>query len=95
MIREEFWADLERLVQDRLETAISALNELELEARREIQLASLPDEASLAKIQRYEVHFSRQHDKALHELQRLQVARLSRQPSAPAVVDVNLDTQGL
>lgn len=95
IIREEFWAELDELVLDRLETAISALNELELEARREIQLASLPDEASLAKIQRYEVHFSRQHDKALHELQRLQVARLSRQPSAPVAVDVNLDTQGL
>ena len=88
--REEFWSELDYLVEDRLAAACYALKELELESQREIQLASLPDEAELAKIQRYEAHFSSLHDKTLHELQRLQVARLSSRPSAPMAVDVNL-----
>jgi len=90
--REEFWDELDQLVEDKLEKACSALNELALEAQREIELASLPDEAELAKIQRYEAHLSRQQGRALHELQRLQVARLSGRPSAPAAIDVTLDS---
>ena len=98
--RDEFWDELDRLVEDKLdhlvadklERACSNLNEVALEAQREIELASLPDEAELAKIQRYEAHLSRQHDRALHELQRLQVARLTKCPAAPAAIDVNLDS---
>ena len=90
--RDAFWDELDRLVEDKLERACSNLNEVALEAQREIELASLPDEAELAKIQRYEAHLSRQHDRALHELQRLQVARLTKCPAAPAAIDVNLDS---
>ena len=90
--REEFWDELDNQVEDKLERACAALNELELEAQREIQVASLPDEPELAKIQRYEAHLTRQRDKTLHELQRLQVARLTRCPSVPVAVDVNLDS---
>ena len=90
--RDEFWDELDHLVEDKLERACSNLNEVALEAQREIELASLPDEAELAKIQRYEAHLSRQHDRALHELQRLQVARLTKCPAAPAAIDVNLDS---
>ncbi len=90
--RGEFWDEWDHLVEDRLEIACSTLNEVALEAQQEIDLASFPDEAELAKIQRYEAHLSRQQDKALHELQRLQVARLTKCPSAPAAIDVNLDS---
>ena len=92
IFRDEFWDELDRLVEDKLERACSNLNEVVLEAQREIELASLPDEAELAKIQRYEAHLSRQHDRALHELQRLQVARLTKCPAASAAIDVNLDS---
>ena len=95
---DEFWDELDRLVEDKLdhlvedklERACSNLNEVALEAQRKIELVSLPDEAELAKIQRYEAHLSRQHDRALHELQRLQVARLTKCPAAPAAIDVKM-----
>ena len=90
--REKFWDELVQLVEDKLEKACSALNELALEAQREIELASLPDEADLAKIQRYEAHLTRQQNRALHELQRLQVVRLTKCPSAPAAIDVTLES---
>ena len=54
-------------------------------------LATLPNEADLAKIQRYEAHISRQFYKALHELQMVQTGRQSLHPSAPLAIDV-LDT---
>ena len=53
----------------------SEWNQLFSEMHREIKLASLPDEASLGKIQRYDTNLSRQFDKKLDQLQRLQAAR--------------------
>ena len=53
-------------------------------------LASLPDDQSINKIQRYEAHISRQFYKALHELQRLQAARLSGRVQVPLAVDIDV-----
>ena len=50
-------------------------------------MAGLPDDASLAKIQRYEAHLTRKFDKALHELLRLQAARLGVRPLGPPAVE--------
>ena len=48
---------------------------IELERDREADLAGIPDDASLGKIQRYDAHLTRQLHKALQELQQLQAAR--------------------
>lgn len=53
---------------------------------------SLPDNASLAIIQRYEVHLTRQFYKPLHELQRLQANRQGSGSTTAAVVDIEVKT---
>ena len=50
----------------------------------------LPDVRTLEKVSRYEAHLSRQHYKALHELEALQAKRAG--DTAPLV---RLDVQGL
>ena len=84
---EDFWDvvfdDAERV----LKGAADALPEIELERNREGDVAGLPDDASLAKIQRYEAHLTRKFDKALHELLRLQAARLGVRPLGPPAVE--------
>jgi hypothetical protein len=50
----------------------------------------LPDTESLEKIQRYESHLSRQFHRDLHELQRLQAARLGHPVAAPIAIDVDV-----
>ena len=84
---------------------LSRFNELATEIERRVpdveqitQTASLPSEANLNKIQRYEAHLSREFYKALHELQRLQAARLGFRPSVPVAVDIDVNsapTQGI
>ena len=59
-----------------------------LQEDREVELAGLPDDSSLARIERYESHLSRQFCRALHELPRLQAARLGLRPSIPSAVDI-------
>ena len=87
---EDFWDvvfdDAERV----LKGAADALPEIELERNREGDVAGLPDDASLAKIQRYEAHLTRQFYKALHELQRLQSARSGLRLLAPAAVEIEI-----
>ena len=52
----------------------------------------LPDEATLAKVQRYESHLSREFYRALHEPQRLQAARFGLHPAVPAALDISVDS---
>ena len=85
---EDFWGVVYDDALRDLKGAADALEEIELERNREGELAGLPDDASLAKIQRYEAHLTRQFYKALHELQRLQAARVDLRPLGPAAVEI-------
>src|SRR5262249_32908862 len=58
------------------------------------QRRMLPDERVLATISRYEAHLTRQMNLALHELQRLQAARVGQAVPAPATLDVTIDVEG-
>ena len=82
----ELWEEVEeRFRQDYKDT------ERKMEGlERRLRLASLPDDKTLEKLQRYEAHISRQFYKSLQELQRLQAARLSSRPTAPLAVDINI-----
>ena len=53
-------------------------------------LASVPDDASFAKMVRYDALLFNQYQKLFHELQRLQAARLGADLPLPIAVDVNL-----
>lgn len=80
-----------------LATHQDAKEELE---RRNIELerlrlvASLPDSEDLEKVRRYEAHLSRQFDRRLHALQRIQGTRMGIQRSIPVVVDMDVNTNG-
>ena len=68
-----------------------------LEHRRPVlekinRLTSLPDDNELSKIARYEAHISRQFDKTLHELQRIQSARGVQRPPTPLAIDVSVES---
>ena len=84
---KEFWSEVRNNLTRRYQSASEALVSYVLQEDREIKLAGLPDDSSLAKIQRYEAHLSRQFYRALHELQRLQAARLGLRPSIPLSID--------
>jgi hypothetical protein len=61
----------------------------EVEDFRSVRI--LPDTSSLEKVSRYEAGLERSLYKALHELQRLQGARIAGQPVVPpAAVDVDI-----
>lgn len=51
----------------------------------------LPDEATLAKVARYEAHLHRMYTRDLHELQRLQAARMTGATPIPAALDVTIE----
>ena len=87
---EDFWDVVFDDAERDLKGAADALAEIQLERNREGEVAGLPDDASLAKIQRYEAHLSRKFDKALHELQRLQAARSGLRPLAPAAIEIEI-----
>ena len=55
-----------------------------------ILLASVPDDINFAKMLRYDGQLFNQSQKLLHELQRLQAARLGANLSLPIAVDVNV-----
>ncbi len=94
MAEADFWAtvrvDAERDEQD----ARLALTQRQdaLEQRR--SLASLPDEKTLERVQRYEAHLTRQFSRVLHELQRLQAARMGGPSPLPLAVDVEVSSPG-
>lgn len=64
--------------------------EMEAELRRLTLRRILPGTELLEKLTRYESHLERSLYRALHELQRLQAARLGGNVSAPAVLDVDV-----
>jgi hypothetical protein len=65
----------------------------QLERRR--GLASLPDDAELNRILKYQSRTDRGLYKSLHELQRLQAGRQGEHPLLPAAVDVTVDVDAL
>ena len=66
------------------------LHRLALERNR--MLTSLPSEKNLEKVGHYEAHLSRQFFKTLHELQRLQGARLDRSGTPPLALGIALES---
>jgi len=89
---EDFWGAVSDDALRNLKGAADALAEIHSERNREGELAGLPDDASLAKIQRYEAHLSRQFYRALHELHRLQAARRGFRPPVPLAVDIEVNS---
>ena len=53
----------------------------------------LPDKIVLDKTLRYETTIERQFYRALHELIRLQSARLGERPPAPLAIDVDISKE--
>lgn len=75
----------------------------DLKAKRDLELVEremgfmqnmriLTDESSLERIQRYETHLSKQFFQTLHELQRIQAARVGSNVPVPTIVDVNVSS---
>lgn len=88
--RSEFFSRLRAKVERDLDTASQNWERRRLAIERQRLLASLPDERSLAKVQRYESHLSRKFYKAFHELQSLQAARQGGHRSTPPVLDLDV-----
>ena len=87
---EEFWDVLRSDTRDDLAEAEGTLESRRLALDRQRLHASLPDEQTLERAQRYEGHLSRHFYKALHELQRLQAARMGARPLAPLALDIDV-----
>jgi len=88
--KPEFWELVKAAVELRYQKMNADLERLNETAETKKLMASLPDDQSVNKIQRYEAHISRQFYKALHELQRLQAARLSGEVQVPLAVDIEV-----
>ena len=89
----EFWNRVKARVQAEYEEEYSNLERCRpVVPRKHDPTVILPDDKKLENIIRYEAHISPQFHRMLHELQRIQVARLGHQPSAPVAVDINIDT---
>jgi hypothetical protein len=86
----EFWAAVRAAAEREQKEAKLAFEQRQEALERQRLLASLPDEVYLLRVQRYEAHLTRQFSKALHELQRLQAARLGG--VAPLALDVDLSS---
>jgi hypothetical protein len=87
---QRFWEVIELIVTEEVESFRRELEARYLALDRQRLLANLPDEKALERVQRYEAHISRQFYKALHELQRLQAARLGARPLAPLALDIDV-----
>jgi hypothetical protein len=59
-----------------------------------LALVSLPPDRLLERVQRYEGHLSRELYRALHELERLQAARLHGIVALPNAIDVDVSSAG-
>ena len=88
---EEFWQEVKKCALISSEELTKNEDKRRSEHELVCQSASLPIEASLNNIQRYEAHLSREFYKALHELQRLKAARLGYPPSVPLALDIEVD----
>ena len=86
----ELWDAVKESALLRHKTVTAMLDGLNEIQETEKLMASLPDDQNINKIQRYEAHISRQFYKALHELQRLQAARLSGRVQVPLAVDIDV-----
>ena len=89
---EQFWQVVKAEGQRIHRETSEKLERRRLEIEQQRLLATLPNDARLAKIQRYEAHLSREFYKALHELQRLQATRLNSIPTVPIAVDIDVQT---
>ena len=87
----QFWLQAKQYTQSKLEQVEKELEWRDRDIERIRLAASIPIERDLNKIQRYESHLSREFYKALHELQRLQAARLGYRPSVPLALDIEVD----
>ena len=87
----EFWAGVRDDIDQGAKRASQQLEVRRAKLQRQGVLATLPPEEVMSKVVRYEAHLSRLYYKAIHELQRLQAARLSQEPIAPLAVDVSID----
>jgi hypothetical protein len=59
-------------------------------ASKRLSAALLPDDATAAKVERYEGHLARQMYQALHELERIQARRAGRNVSLPGALDIGV-----
>ncbi|HEX8914158.1 MAG TPA: hypothetical protein VF796_17550, partial [Humisphaera sp.] len=85
---EGVWSDLSDLVAERAAAARAKAERADRHRRAHL----LPPDRTLAKVARYEAGLERSLYRALHELQRLQQARLAGQPvTPPAAVEVEVN----
>ncbi|MDA1129033.1 MAG: hypothetical protein O2913_10080 [Chloroflexi bacterium] len=85
----QFWWQVKQYTRSRSQGVSREQERRKWDLDRVRLAASLPTEANLNKIQRYEAHLSREFYKALHELQRLQAARLILRPFIALAVDID------
>ena len=71
----QFWWQVKQYTRTKIEAVSMEQERREWDVERVRLAASLPTEANLNKVQRYEAHLSLEFYKALYELQRLQAAR--------------------
>ena len=88
----DFWKVVRVMVEIEHGQVKSKWEKRRLALERNRMLTSLPDEKSLEKVGRYEAHLSRQFFKTLHELQRLQGARLDRSGTTPFALDIAVES---
>jgi hypothetical protein len=60
-------------------------------AGKRLSAALLPDDATAARVERYEGHLARQMYQALHELERVQARRAGRAVPLPGALDVGVN----
>ena len=74
--RERFWEKVGEKALEDWRSMSATLTQMLQKATQEANLSCVPDEPGLLKVQRYESHLSRQFEKVLKELQRMQAMRL-------------------
>lgn len=85
----ELFSDMEKLICRRHTEWLSL--EMQSEAEQ-VEARTIPTEKEAEKIQRYETHLHRLFFQNLHELQRVQAARLGRPAPQSAALDVTLNS---
>ena len=87
----EFWAAVMEKLHEQHAEQWKRLAQRGRARRRRRATASMSDDSVSQKVQRYEAHLLRQFERSLHELQRLQTARLGHRPPSPVVMDIDVD----
>ena len=93
--KKEFWEAVKDQAQQQRQQVIRDREKRRLDLEQERRAASLPNDVILGRVQRYEAHLSRQFYRALHELQRLQAARLGLRPAVPLALDIDINSDGV